>query len=121
MFGKRNSQSGSLRLENCVSFLPEIVLIAFALIFTISLNNSFVFGQAKLKTAQKSEKEISTDIRLSDFQAEKFADAVQIVWRTAFESKIVGFRVWREEKGFSELVNENIVPASYLKTAQGKA
>lgn len=121
MFGKRNSQSGSLRLENCVSFLPKIVLIAFALIFTISFNNSFVFGQSKLKTPQKSEKEIATDIRLSDFQAEKFADAVQIVWRTSFESKIVGFRVWREEKGFSELVNENIVPASYLKTAQGKA
>lgn len=121
MFGKRNSQSGSLRLENCVSFLPEIVLVAFALIFTISLNSPFVFGQSKLKTVQKSEKEIVTDIRLSDFQAEKFADAVQIVWRTAFESKIVGFRIWREEQGIKELVNENIVPASYLKTAQGKS
>ncbi|HQU82660.1 MAG TPA: C25 family cysteine peptidase [Pyrinomonadaceae bacterium] len=119
MFGKRNSQSVSLRLENCVSFTLKVVLIAVALILTISLNNLFVYGQSKIKTVQKSAKQIATDIRLSDFQAEKFADAVQIVWSTSFESKIVGFRVWREDKGVSELVNESLIPASLMKTAKG--
>lgn len=121
MFGKRNSQSGSLRIENCVSFLLKVVLIALALIFTITFNNLVIYGQSKSRTVRKSEKTIVTDIRLSDFQAEKFADAVQIIWRTSFESKIVGFRVWREDQGYKQLVNEDIIPASYLKTARGTA
>lgn len=121
MFGKRNSQSGSLRLENCVNLTLNFVLVGFVLALTISLNNLVVFGQSKLKNAQKSEQKIATDIRLSDFQAEKFADAVQIVWNTAFESKIVGFRVWREDFGSLVAVNEDIVPASYLKTAKGNS
>lgn len=121
MFGKRNSQSGSLRLENCVNLTLNFVLVGFVLALTISLNNLVVFGQSKLKNAQKSEQKIATDIRLSDFQAEKFADAVQIVWNTAFESKIVGFRVWREDFGSLVAVNEDIIPASYLKTAKGNS
>jgi len=121
MFGKRNSQSGSLRLENCVNLTLRFVLVGIVLALTISLNNSVVFGQSKLKNAKKSEQKIATDIRLSDFQAEKFADAVQIVWNTAFESKIVGFRVWREDFGSLVAVNEDIIPASYLKTAKGNS
>lgn len=121
MFGKRNSQSVSLRLENCVGMLLKTALIAAILIFTITLSNLFVFGQVNPRTVSKSKTRIVSEVRLNDFRAEKYADAVEIVWKTAFESKVAGFRVWRENEGVREIVNADLVPASYLKTAKGTA
>ncbi|HVE57971.1 MAG TPA: C25 family cysteine peptidase [Pyrinomonadaceae bacterium] len=62
-----------------------------------------------------------TDFELSDFQAETVSGAVKISWRTNSEQNILGFKVWRDNFGKRELVNEELIAGGFLKAGDGLA
>ncbi len=98
----------------------KIAVLSLSLIFAAVFFGALPSISAAEKSDQSSSKEnVSSAVNLSEFKAERFSEAVKITWQTSLESKIVGFRVWRETAGFSELVNEEIVPGSVLKTRDG--
>jgi hypothetical protein len=84
---------------------------------------------ASLATAQKerlsvalrptAKQKFSSDVKLDGFQAEIFAGATKISWKTGFEQNVLGFRVWRDDGGARVLVNEDLVTGSLLKVSDG--
>lgn len=75
--------------------------------------------KSKRKTSGAENKKVISEIKLTEFQAEKFSDGVKISWQSGFENQIVGFRVWRENGGERQVVNTEIIGGSLLKTANG--
>jgi hypothetical protein len=117
MFGENNSVQIQAR--------PGRKLLSAALIFsfvTVSLSSTVKAAAgdgAKLTLKNTLKQKFSSDVQLGDFQAEVFAGATKLSWKTSFEQNVLGFKVWREEKGEKVLVTEEMVPGSLLKVTDG--
>ncbi len=55
-----------------------------------------------------------TAVNLSAFNATAFDEGTLLEWQTGFEVSNLGFRIWREEGGKRQLVNQQIIAGSAL-------
>lgn len=102
-------------------YFTILTLVFFLSIFAVFdiWKSEAASNDSKRKTANPAKEKLSTDIKLSNFQVEKFSDGVKIYWQTSFEKNILGYRVWRENGGKKQLINAEIIGGSLVKTANG--
>jgi hypothetical protein len=118
MFGKMIDLSlSSRRSRKIVSAL--LICSVLVVSFSGSVHAQKSINNAKTALENRRKSDPPTDFELSDFQAETISGAVKISWRTNFEQNILGFKVWRDNFGKRELVNEELIAAGFLKTGDG--
>jgi len=114
-------------VENkCVQMSPQLgkkLMSAFLVYSFVVLSFASVVNAQKerssltLRTASKQK--FTSDVKLNGFEAETFTGAIKISWQTGFEQNVLGYKIWREEKGERVLVNEDLVTGSLLKVSNG--
>ncbi len=87
--------------------------------FSGSLNAQIKVNNAKTASETSLKNNPPTAFELKNFQAETVSGAVKISWRTNYEQNILGFKVWRDNFGKRELVNEEMIAAGFLKAGNG--
>src|SRR5688500_11646194 len=94
MFGENKSVQISKQLGK--KLMSALLVYSFVLLsFASSVNaQSIKFGKVTLRPTAKQK--FISDVKMDDFQAEAFAGAVKISWKTGFERNILGFKVWRD-------------------------
>jgi Peptidase family C25 len=112
MFDKNKFFSASFRFA---SF--STVLFASVFFFSDAWKSEAAGDKLKPKNNSSVNRKAAADAKLANFQAEKFLDGVKISWQTSFEKGIIGYRIWRENGAEKQLVNEETVGGSLLKTA----
>ncbi|HEY0100496.1 MAG TPA: C25 family cysteine peptidase, partial [Pyrinomonadaceae bacterium] len=60
-----------------------------------------------------------TAVKLASFEAESFADGVEVRWRSGFEVDNLGYNLYRELGGRRTLVNESLIAGSALRVGEG--
>ena len=87
--------------------------------FSESLNAQRKVNTSKTVSENLLKNNPPTEFELKNFQAETTFGGVKISWRTNYEQNILGFKVWRENFGKRELVNEELIAAGFLKAGNG--
>lgn len=62
-----------------------------------------------------------TAVAVRDFAASAHARRVRLSWRTASETDLLGFNIWRVARGSSHRVNRALIRAEHAGRAQGAA
>ncbi|HEX9918229.1 MAG TPA: C25 family cysteine peptidase, partial [Pyrinomonadaceae bacterium] len=60
-----------------------------------------------------------TAVKLASFEAESFADGVQVRWRSGSEVDNLGYNLYRELGGRRTLVNDSLIAGSALRVGEG--
>ncbi|HEY8563831.1 MAG TPA: C25 family cysteine peptidase [Pyrinomonadaceae bacterium] len=71
------------------------------------------------KRPQTTKQRYISDITMDGFQAETFAGANKLTWKTSHEKNVLGFKIWRDDQGERVLVNEETISGSLLRVADG--
>jgi hypothetical protein len=116
MFGENKNVQMSVRFGR--KLVSAILVFSFV---TVSLSSAVKAQKGKLRAAPKNtaKQKFSSDLKLDGFNAEMFAGATKISWKTGFELNTLGFRIWRDDKGERAAVNEEMVAGSLLKVGNG--
>src|SRR5215203_1149688 len=116
MFGENKCVQISTPLGR--KLISALLVYSFVLLSFVSAANA---QKMPLRPTLKpeSKQKFSSDVRLDGFQADAFSGATKISWNTGFEQNVLGFKVWRDDKGERILVNENLVTGSLLKVSNG--
>ena len=117
MFGE--NKCVQISAQPVTKLMSAFLVYSFVLLsFASTLNaQSIKTGRLILKSPVKQK--FISDVKLDDFQAEVFSGAIKISWKTGFEQNILGFRVWRDDRGERALVSEDLVTGSLMKVSDG--
>lgn len=116
MFGKDISVRISTRLGRKI--VSAALVFSFAAV-SFSSTVTAANDKSKLTSKNTSKQKFTSDMRLDGFEAETFNGATKISWKTGFEQNLLGFRIWRDDKGKRVPVNEEMVAGSLLKVGNG--
>ncbi len=116
MFGENNSVQ--ISSQKCRKIVSAVLVFSFAII-SFSFNVKAAGDSSKAVARSAVKQKITSDIKLDGFQAEIFSGGTKLAWKTSFEQNILGFKIWREDKGQKVLINEEMVAGSLLKVGNG--
>src|SRR5829696_5265292 len=95
-------------------FMSALLVYSFVMLsFASTVNAQKLKSGLTLRPAAKQK--FTSDVGLDGLQAESFTGATKISWKTSFEQNVLGFKIWRDERGERVLVNEDLVTGSLLK------
>jgi hypothetical protein len=118
MSGKKTVvQSKRSSASKTIFFTLGLLMLLNA--FGLDLQAQAAKDKSKKASTDAQSRKKNSDLKLTEFQAEKFSEAVKINWKTSFESNVIGFRVWRDAGGQKAIVNEQLVAGSSLKRQDG--
>lgn len=90
--------------------IPIIILLAsFSLLMTAS-----VFAQFKSRTYQPKKPTDRVELRFGKVEAISDGNGVLLLWETSFESKNLGFEVFRSTSAGWKKVGPSLIPGGYL-------
>ena len=117
MFGENKSVQKRMPLGKK---LVSAVLVSSFLMLSLSAAAKAQIGKTRFLTPKNAPKQnFAVDVRLDGFQAEIFSGAIKISWKTEFEQNILGFKIWRDDKGERVPATENMLTGSLLKVRNG--
>ncbi len=116
MFGV--NKSFQMTARTCGKTVSAVLVIGLSILsFSIGLKAADEKSKAISKPSVKQK--VVSDVRLEGFQAEIISGITKVSWKTDFEQNILGFKVWREDRGERILVNNQMTAGSLLKGANG--
>src|SRR5215204_3079792 len=116
MFGEKKTVLRAI--HPCRKPVSAFLLFSF-LIFTFSASAKAADKRSKVLSKPAAKQTFAADVKLDDFYAESSNGVVELSWKTSFEQNTVGFRLWRDDAGGRQMVNEDLVAGSLLKVSNG--